>query len=133
MTTIAYVAKESMSRKAKSSKKSKRWKSLLTHSPGQTEAWLRSAGDLMLQRDYAGAVEIYERLLNYLPQRSAQRVDVPANAGAAQAMQQNFPQSYEALTEALSIQPNSADLWYNRGLTCRFTGRTGQSLRDYER
>ena len=122
-----------MSRKTKSSKKSKRWKSLTTQSPGQTDAWLRSAGDLMLQQDYAGAVEIYERLLNYLPQRSPQRVDVLANLGAAQAMQQNFPQSYEALTEALSIQPNSADLWYNRGMACRFTGRTGQSLRDYER
>jgi tetratricopeptide (TPR) repeat protein len=122
-----------MSRKTNSSKKPKRWKSLLTQSPGQIDAWLRSAGDLMIQRDYAGAVEIYERLLNYLPQRSPQRVDVLANLGAAQAMQQNFPQSYEALTEALSIQPNSADLWYNRGLACRFTGRAGQSMRDYER
>ena len=67
-----------MSRKVKSSKKAKRWKSLLTHSPRQTDAWLRSAGDLMIQRDYAGAVEIYERLLNLLPQGTQQRVDVHA-------------------------------------------------------
>jgi superkiller protein 3 len=48
-------------------------------------------------------------------------------------MLQNFPQSYEALTEALSIEPNDADLWYNRGITSRFTARVGQSVRDFER
>jgi len=122
-----------MSRKTKQSRKSKHSKSVLTYSQRQVDAWAIAASNLMRQGDYAGAVEIYERLLNYLPQRSPQRVDVLANLGAAQAMQQNFPQSYEALTEALSIQPNSADLWYNRGLACRFTGRAGQSLRDYER
>src|SRR5205807_8485163 len=42
-------------------------------------------------------------------------------------------QSYEALTEALSIHPDSAELWYNRGMACQYTIRFGQSLRDYER
>jgi superkiller protein 3 len=122
-----------MSRKTKQSKKSRQSRSLMSRSSRQVDAWLRTADNLMFQRDYEGAVEIYERVLKLLPQRTQQRAEVLANLGTAHAMLQNFPESYEALTEALSIQPNSADLWYNHGLACRFTGRSGQSLRDYER
>jgi len=122
-----------MPRKTKRSKKSRHSKSWLTYSPRQVDSWLRSASNLMLQRDFAGAAEIYERLLDFLPKGTPQRAEVLANLGSAHAMLQNFPQSYAALTEALSIEPNSADLWYNRGLAGRFTGRAGQSLRDYER
>src|SRR3989475_509622 len=48
-------------------------------------------------------------------------------------MVQNFPQSYAAYTEALSLDPNNAELWFNRGMASRFTSRFGRSLRDYER
>jgi tetratricopeptide (TPR) repeat protein len=122
-----------MSRKTKQSRKSKHSKSVLTYSQRQVDAWAIAASNLMRQGDYAGAVEIYERLLNVLPRRTTQRADVLADLGSAHAMLQNFPESYEALTEALSIEPNGADLWYNRGLACRFTGRAGQSMRDFER
>src|SRR6266550_8902305 len=48
-------------------------------------------------------------------------------------MLQNFPQSYAAYTEALSLDPNNAELWFNRGMASRFTSRFGRSFRDYER
>src|SRR5260370_12798879 len=48
-------------------------------------------------------------------------------------MLQNFQQSYAAYTEALSLDPNNAALWLNRGMASRFTSRFGRSLRDYER
>ncbi len=48
-------------------------------------------------------------------------------------MLQNFPQSYEAFTEALALEPKNADLWYNRSMASRFTMRFGQALRDIER
>jgi len=48
-------------------------------------------------------------------------------------MLQNFLQSYEALTEALALEPNNAELWYNRSTASRFTLRLGQALRDIER
>jgi tetratricopeptide (TPR) repeat protein len=48
-------------------------------------------------------------------------------------MLQNFPQSYAAFTEALTIEPDAADLWYNRWLACRYTCRSGRSVRDFER
>ncbi|MGZ3611898.1 MAG: tetratricopeptide repeat protein, partial [Ktedonobacteraceae bacterium] len=45
----------------------------------------------------------------------------------------HFPQAYDAFTEALSIQPDNAYLWFNRGVIDEFVGRLGQSVRDLER
>src|SRR5438552_3109253 len=118
---------------SKKTKRSKHKKVAISTTYSQVGAWLGAANDLMLQEDYEGAVKIYERLLNFLPQRTQQRAEVLGYMAGAHAMLQNFPQSYEALTEALSITPNEADYWYNRGLACRFTARSGQSLRDFER
>src|SRR5258708_6294139 len=90
-------------------------------------------GHQIFQGNYAEAVTTCERLLNYLPQHAPQRVDVLDQLGTAQAMLQNFPQSYAAYTEGLSLDPNNAALWLNRGMASRFTSRFGRSLRDYER
>ena len=53
--------------------------------------------------------------------------------GAAHSKQRNFPQAYDAFTEALSIQPDDAYLWFNRGVIDEFVNRLGQSVRDLER
>src|SRR2546429_9875956 len=90
-------------------------------------------GHQIFKGDYREAVTNCERLLNSLPMRASQRVDVLAQLGTAQGMLQNFPQSYAAYTEALSLDPNNAELWFNRGMASRFTSRFGRSFRDYER
>ncbi len=95
--------------------------------------WINQAGQQVFKGDYAGAIDTCQRLLSYLPQKSPQRAEVLDYLGTAQGMLQNFPQAYEAYTEALSITPNDAQLWYNRGLASRFTTRAGQSFRDFER
>src|SRR5207247_11128680 len=53
--------------------------------------------------------------------------------GTAQGMLQNFPQSYEAFTEALALDPKNAELWSNRSMASRFVSRFGQALQDIER
>src|SRR5258708_8771655 len=90
-------------------------------------------GQNIFQGNYSEAVTDCERLLNYLPKHGQQRVDVLNQLGTAQAMLQNFQQSYAAYTEALSLDPNNAELWFNRGMASRFTSRFGRSFRDYER
>jgi tetratricopeptide (TPR) repeat protein len=52
---------------------------------------------------------------------------------SAYGMLQNYAGSYEALTEALALNPKDPYLWYNRGLSSRFTSRAGRSYRDFER
>jgi tetratricopeptide (TPR) repeat protein len=117
------------------SKKSKRSK----HNRKITANWttvdrqLDLIGHNIFQGNYAEAITLCERLLNYLPQNSPRRVDALDQLGTAQGMLQNFPQSYAAYTEALGLDPNNAELWFNRGMASRFTIRFGRSLRDYER
>src|SRR5260221_14270356 len=118
-----------MSRKSKQSKHKKKF----TASLSPVDKYLDLIGHQIFQGNYAEAVATCERLLNYLPQHAPQRVDVLEQLGTAQAMLQNFPQSYAAYTEALSLDPNNAELWLNRGMASRFTSRFGRSLRDYER
>jgi len=118
-----------MSRKSKPSKHKKKF----TTSLSQVDKHLDLIGHQIFQGNYPEAVANCERLLNYLPKRAQQRVDVLDQLGIAQGMLQNFPQSYAAYTEALSLDPNNAELWFNRGMASRFTSRFGRSLRDYER
>jgi tetratricopeptide (TPR) repeat protein len=117
------------------SKKSKQQKQKhhLTSNSSQVDKYLGLIGNSLIQGNYADAVTLCERLLNYLPKNAPQRVDVLDQLGTAHGMLQNFPQSYAAYTEALSLDPNIAELWFNRGQASRFTSRFGRSLRDYER
>ena len=118
-----------MSKKSKSSKQ----KRSVTSNSLAVDKYLDLIRHQIFQGNYSEAVTNCERLLRYLPRQAPQRVDVLAQLGTAQGMLQNFPQSYEALTEALTLEPNNAELWYNRSATSRFTSRFGQALRDIER
>ena len=118
-----------MSRKAKPSRHKKK----LTTSLSTVDKYLDLIGHDIFQGNYVEAVALCERLLHYLPQHARQRVDVLDQLGTAQAMLQNFPQSYAAYTEALALDPDNAELWFNRGMASRFTSRFGRSFRDYER
>src|SRR5260370_34100230 len=118
-----------MSKKSKQSKHKKNF----TVSLSQVDKRLDLIGHQIFQGNEAEAVRDWERLLNYLPKHARQGVDVLDQLGTAQGMLQNFAQSYAAYTEALSLDPNNAELWFNRGMASRFTSRFGRSLRDYER
>src|SRR5436305_12611928 len=118
---------------SKKSKSSTPQTSATTSISSEADRYLDLVGHQIFQEDYAGAVINCERLLNYLPKSAPQRVDALEQLGTAQGMLQNFPQSYAAYTEALSLDPNNAALWLNRGMASRFTSRFGRSLRDYER
>ncbi len=99
----------------------------------QVDKWISLANYQVYKGDYAGAVDTCQHLLSYLPQKAPQRAEVLDYLGTAQSMLQNFPQAYEAYTEALYITPQDAQLWFNRGMASRFTLRIGQSVRDYKR
>ncbi|MDQ2903278.1 MAG: tetratricopeptide repeat protein [Ktedonobacteraceae bacterium] len=118
-----------MSKRSKQSKHKKKF----TTSLSPVDKYFDLMGQHIIQGNYAEAVATGELLLSYLPQRAPQRINVLDQLGTAHAMLQNFPQSYAAYTEALSLAPDDAVLWYNRGMASRFTSRFGRSFRDYER
>jgi tetratricopeptide (TPR) repeat protein len=118
-----------MAKKAYASKTKKRIITSISSVDKQHEL----IGSQIVQGNYAEAVTTCERLLNYLPLHAPQRADVLAQLGIAQGMLQNFPQSYDAFTQALTLEPKNAELWYNRSMASRFTMRFGQALHDVER
>src|SRR5260370_16985112 len=118
-----------MAKKPHASKKKKR----IITSISPVDKQFDLIGHQIVQRNYAEAVVACERLLSYLPKHAQQRAAVLAQLGTAQGMLQNFPQSYEAFTQALALEPKNAELWYNRSMASRFTIRFGQALRDMER
>lgn len=118
-----------MAKKTRQVKRKKRAPASLS----QFEKYVGLAGQQLVEKEYTEVIATCESLLSYLPQRAQQRVDVLDMLGSAHAMLQNFPQSYAAYTEALTLAPDDAVLWFNRGMASRFTSRFGKSLRDYER
>src|SRR5712692_6257294 len=116
------------------SKKSKRAKQPQRRlvQPPTLEQQISHAQHQMIQGDFADAINTCEPLLSHLPRRSSMRVEVLSLLGLAHGMSEHFEKSYDLFTEALTIDPTNADLWYNRGLACRFTSRVGQAKRDFE-
>jgi len=99
----------------------------------QVDGWLDEAGQALVERDYHHALEISKKALRYLPQQAPDRVDFYNMIGNAYAMLQQFEDSYQALSKALSITPDDPYIWYNRASACLFTFRTAQAQRDLER
>jgi tetratricopeptide (TPR) repeat protein len=92
----------------------------------------RSATQLSAQ-DYEGALRTCKRILRYLPKKDKVRAEALGMMGMAYAIQKKFEDSYQILSEAVQIDPDDSYLLFNRGLSARFTSRTGRSLRDFEK
>ena len=99
----------------------------------EIEQWLNRATRLLADADYQGAITIARRVLLKPSASPAQRAEALDRIGGAHLMLQDYDAAYAAISEALLISPSDSCLWYNRGLTCRFTMRSGQALRDFER
>jgi Flp pilus assembly protein TadD len=102
-------------------------------SPEQVEAWLGKLERQMMAEKYKSAVQTAWRILRHVPEGSKPCGETLMHLGTALAMLQEFEESYQVLSQALEVEPEDANIWYNRALSARFTLRTGESLRDLER
>lgn len=101
--------------------------------PEVVAAWLNDAIRQIARRDFTRAIDTCQRVLRQAPPGSEVHQYGLSYLGLAHIMLQHLDEAYEVLTQAVELYPNEADLWYNRGLACRYTIRLGQSLRDFER
>lgn len=99
----------------------------------QVEEMLGKASSQLAAQDYDGAVRTGKRILQYIPQKDKVRAEALGMIGMAYALQKKFEESYQILSEAVRIDPEDSYLLFNRGLSARFTSRSGQSLQDFER
>ena len=83
--------------------------------------------------DFAGCISTCKPLLNSLPKHSEMRLDVLGLMGLAQGMSQNYHESYDIFSEALSLDPTRAEFRHNHGLACYHLGRLAETVRDFER
>lgn len=116
-------------RKRKKRTSHKGWRA----SPEQVEAWLGKLERQIMAEAYKGAAQTARRILRHVPEGSRPCSEALMHLGTALAMLQEFEESYQVLSQALEMEPDDANIWYNRALSARFTMRTGQSLRDLER
>lgn len=98
----------------------------------QVDDLLGKASAQLSAQDYPGAERTCKRILQYVPRKDKVCAETLGMLGLAYALQKKFEESYEALSEAIHINPEDSYLLFNRGLSARFTSRTGQSLRDFE-
>jgi tetratricopeptide (TPR) repeat protein len=98
----------------------------------QINDWLDTAQAQIAGQDYSGALRTAKRILKYIPKNVAPYAEALGIMGMVYALRKEFEQSFQALSQAVEIKPEDAYLWYNRGLSARFTSRTGLSLRDLE-
>ena len=117
---------------AKKSKQSKH-KKIVTTSSSRADNLYSSIERQIVQGDYMEAIVNCERLLKFLPPHGQLRTDVLFQLGVACSMIQDYPRSYEIFTEVLVLEPDKADVWYNRSMSSRYTLRIGRALRDIER
>ena len=87
----------------------------------------------MLMGDFAGTISTCGPLLNSLPRHSEMRMEILQMLGLAHGMLKQYQQSYDVFSEAISIDPTIAELWYNRGLACSFMARPAEAVRNFER
>jgi lipoprotein NlpI len=99
----------------------------------QIDDMLAKASSQLAAQDYDGAVRTSKRILQYVPQKDKIRAEALGMIGMAYALQKKFEESYQTLSEAVRINPEDSYLLFNRGLSARFTSRTGQSFQDFQR
>jgi tetratricopeptide (TPR) repeat protein len=134
-----------MSKKSKRAKQARRaqqarpMKQLLQRAsiPSQIDEQLinraQYAKQQMLIGDFAGTISACEPLLNSLPRHSEIRMEIFMMLGLAHGMLKHYQQSYAVFSEAISIDPTIAELWYNHGLACYYMARLAEAVRDFER
>lgn len=98
----------------------------------QVGAVLDQATTQIMEGEFEAAITACQELLPRTVPRSYLRAELLNCIGSSQMMLQDFAGAHAAFSEALEIIPSDPYLWYNRGLTSRFTMRSGQSLIDFE-
>ncbi|MGC9397446.1 MAG: tetratricopeptide repeat protein, partial [Anaerolineae bacterium] len=94
--------------------------------------WLDDLEDALREQNFKLARRLAQKILRHVPVQSGPGKEALGHLGMALAMLDEYEASYQTLSEALALQPERSDLWYNRSLSATFTVRTGQSLLDLE-
>jgi superkiller protein 3 len=97
------------------------------------DRWIERAAQQLIASDFQSVITTTQRVLRAPAASQQQRVEALDRLGSAYAMLQQFSQAYAVTTAVITLAPDNAMYWFNRGMAARFTARIGRSLRDFER
>ena len=100
--------------------------------PRDLDRWLDRSGQQLIAGDFPGVIATARRVVQAPIASPQQRADAYDRLGAAHMMLQQHAEAYAMTTAALALRPDDPMLWYNHGMTTRYTTRFGQSLRAFE-
>jgi tetratricopeptide (TPR) repeat protein len=100
--------------------------------PRDIDRWLARAAQQLVAADYPGVISTAWRVLRAPIASPDQCAEAYDRLGAAYMLLQQHEEAYAVVTQAVALRPADALLWYNRGITARYTTRFGQSLRNLE-
>jgi tetratricopeptide (TPR) repeat protein len=103
-----------------------------TTQPRDIDRWLNRAAQQLVAANYPGVIATARRVLRASIASREQRAEAYDRLGAAYMLLQQHEDAYAMVTAAVALTPDNPLLWYNRGITARYTTRFGQSLRDFE-
>ncbi|HEX5690398.1 MAG TPA: tetratricopeptide repeat protein [Roseiflexaceae bacterium] len=97
------------------------------------DRWLDRAARQLAAGDYPGVIATAGRVVRTPIASREQRAEAYDRLGGAYTLLQQHEDAYAMVSAAVELTPDDPLLWYNRGITARYTTRLGQSLRDFER
>lgn len=96
------------------------------------ERLISQASDQLVIEEYESVISTCQRALKVIPQTSKKRAEPLGYAAIAHLMMQQFDSAYNLLSQAITLEKTDSYLWYNLGLACRFTMRSGKSCKCLE-
>ena len=97
------------------------------------DKWLTKASLQLQREDYSRVISTCQRVLQSVADNRPRRAEALRYMGTAHAMRNENKQAFDAFSQALAIEPNEFDLWYNRGLASLFTSRIGLAFKDFSK
>ncbi len=93
---------------------------------------LDTAAMLVSEEKWPEVIEEAQRLLKWPSFDPEIRLVILRFLATAYARTRDYQKSYEIFTDTLSINPHDAEIYYQRAIVGRNTGRMGQAVRDME-
>jgi tetratricopeptide (TPR) repeat protein len=101
--------------------------------PQQVNTWLDKVANQMRDENFKGVIQTCKRILRYLPKKDPVRAETLGYMGTAYAVQKDFENACQTFDQAIEINPEDSYLWFNYGLACLHTSRSGKSVGALER
>jgi len=99
----------------------------------KVDQWFYELEEALRDESFEEAKQLTRKILRNIPRDSEAGLDALNHLATTLGMLHEYAAAYKVLSEAIELDPERSEFWYNRALSAIYTARTGQALRDLER